>query len=386
MQKLKKRILLTIICVFISICLFTYESKAVRFAAFSDTHYPFPDHLLEFQEYIPAIIADNVDFVIVAGDIVDDFCETQAEFEAQLTDWLSIAQPLYDAGIGVYPIRGNHEVEGVLDINETKQAWDNVFSGSYASPDNGPVDEKNITYSFSYDNVLIIGLDVYGTHWHRVNQAWLDEQFSQNNLPHIFLYAHEPAFQYLHPDCLASYPAQRNTFWDSIAAASGRTYICGHDHAYDHARLDDGDGDPDNDLHQFMINGEDDGVIGSYIGDNGSWIPQCIYNDLKYGYLLIDVNGLDVTTTWKHRIDPNTYVDSNDVFNYQAKPVPPDFDADGYVNLNDLAFFVLQWLNTDCNDLAGDESDWCFGTDFDQSGIVNADDFREFAFYWLGRN
>lgn len=45
---------------------------------------------------------------------------------------LSVMQPLYDAGVGVYPIRGNHEDCG------PKAVWDNVFTGPYALPNNGP--------------------------------------------------------------------------------------------------------------------------------------------------------------------------------------------------------------------------------------------------------
>ena len=51
-------------------------------------------------------------------------------------------QPVYDAGIGVYPCRGNHDAIGVKpSVDPTgalsKEGWNNVFTGPYALPGNG---------------------------------------------------------------------------------------------------------------------------------------------------------------------------------------------------------------------------------------------------------
>jgi len=58
------------------------------------------------------------------------------------------------------------------------------------------------------------------------------------------------------------------------------------------------------------------------------------------------------------------------------EPLVGDFDSDNDVDFLDLSFFISHWLAMGCDDSAGDESDWCFGTDLDKSGKV---DFREFA-------
>ena len=78
-------------------------------------------------------------------------------------------QPVYDAGIGVYPCRGNHDAFGVKPAVDptgalSKAGWDNVFTGPYALPGNGPSGEENITFSFTRENVFVLGLDNYGTH------------------------------------------------------------------------------------------------------------------------------------------------------------------------------------------------------------------------------
>jgi hypothetical protein len=46
--------------------------------------------------------------------------------------------------------------------------------------------------------------------------------------------------------------------------------------------------------------------------------------------------------------------------------------------LNDLAFFITHWLNTDC-----DETEWCYGADLNESGNVDFKDFAKLARYWL---
>jgi subtilisin family serine protease len=62
---------------------------------------------------------------------------------------------------------------------------------------------------------------------------------------------------------------------------------------------------------------------------------------------------------------------------------PGDFEPDCDVDTNDLEFFIYYWLGTDCNNLAGDESDWCFGTDLNKLGSVDFFDFAVLAENWL---
>ena len=52
-------------------------------------------------------------------------------------------------------------------------------------------------------------------------------------------------------------------------------------------------------------------------------------------------------------------------------------------DIDDLVFFAPHWLETDCNDIAGDETDWCFGTDFTKDHRVDLWDFADFVVRWL---
>jgi len=207
-------------------------------------------------EIASQIVGHNPDFVLFPGDLVSGYT-TPAILESQLLNWRTTMQPVYAAGIGVYTIRGNHDAGSVT-------AWNNVFTGAYALPGNGPAGEQNFTYSVSHKNALVLGLDQYVTS-HRVNQPWVDAQLATNSSPHVFAFGHDPAFEAQHGDCLDSYPANRDAFWQSLADAGARAYFAGHDHFYDHARVNDGNGDLDDDLHQYIV-----GTAGAPLRD---WTP-----------------------------------------------------------------------------------------------------------------
>ena len=61
---------------------------------------------------------------------------------------------------------------------------------------------------------------------------------------------------------------------------------------------------------------------------------------------------------------------------------PADYNRNGVVDSDDLAFFASYWLYTGCNDSGGNESDWCFGTDLTTSGEVDYIDFADISAMW----
>ena len=230
-------------------------------------------------------------------------------------------RPVYNAGIAVYVCRGNHEQGDTwyTDPNEPPNPldnyairWLNVFGSDnhpeLKLPDNGPANEKYMSYAVVHKNALVVGLDEYAGMWHHavhsVNQGWLDSQLEVNTKPHVFVFGHEPAFRTYHTDCLDAHPDQRDAFWRSLKAAGGRLYTCGHDHYYDNAQVDDGNGDPNNDIHQLIV-----ATAGAplytwsppYSGDNSDFLVSQLYHAQRWGYVVVDVNGLDVTTTWMER-------------------------------------------------------------------------------------
>jgi predicted phosphodiesterase len=268
-------------------------------------------------ELVDEILDRRVDFVLISGDLVTGYND-QAALQSQLDTWIRTMQPVYDAGIGVYSVRGNHDLGEPAGV----AAWNNTFIGEFALPDNGPAGEKNLTYSFTHKNAFVIGLDQYVT-TRRVNQAWLDMQLAANTQPHIFVFGHEPAFKTRHDACLDDYPAERDRFWASIEKAGGRTYFCGHDHLYNHASVDD-DGEPGNDIHQYIAGTAGAPLrewAGEYDGVNNEYTVKNIYNASEFGYCLVEVNGLDVTITWFERVGKGKYK-AKEVWSYTAAAIP----------------------------------------------------------------
>ncbi len=301
-----------------------------RFAVLGDTHVTAGQTAIP-AEIVAALRQDGVSFVLVAGDLVEAGRGASLDqYRSQLLTWQNVFAPLYAAGIGVYPVRGNHEadVPGGLDT------WKAVFSGSYAPPSNGPAGEEGLTYSLAFHNARIIALDEY-VDIHRVNQAWLAARLAADPAhPHLFVFGHEPAFKVFHTDCLGTYPDSRNVFWASLGAAGARVYFSGHDHFFDTARIDDGDGQPGNDLYQIVAGtgGGDFFTQYRYNGTNAPYTPEGLSHEAQYGYVLVEVSGtnatdLDVTLTWKHRTVEDggdiRYLATGDIIRYTTVSAPP---------------------------------------------------------------
>jgi hypothetical protein len=297
------------------------------------------------SELVCEILARDVDFVLFPGDLVYGAGVSASEFENQLRHWVGVMQPLYDAGIAVYACRGNHEIGDMWyalpdklpsPLDNYGKRWLRVFGSDadpqHKLPDNGPDGEKSMTYSVVHKNALIVGMDEYGgtAYWeaHYVNQEWLDRLLEDNVKPHVFAFGHEPAFRMYHSDCLDAHPDRRDTMWLSLKTAGGRTYFCCHDHFYDHASVDDGDGNPDNDVHQFVA-----ATAGApfytweppYDGNNGGFAVKQVYHaENHYGYVLVDVNDLDMTLAWMQRqgadLTAPAIYEAKDVWRYKVSP------------------------------------------------------------------
>jgi hypothetical protein len=297
-------------------------------------------------------------------------------------------QPVYDAGIKVYNNRGNHDCPNYPNCID---AWNNAFSGPYALPDNGPAGEVNLTYSVTHKNVIVLALDELKTPNHSenyVHQAWVDDVLAANTKPHIFAFGHYTAFKMMW-DSLGDHPATRDLFWESLENAGGRTYFCGHEHFFDRASADD-DGDPNNDLYQYVIGSAgapEHNWKGDWIGDNSDMVLKSIYHTVRFGYVIVDINGPDATLTWmeRHTNEPNIpgIYQPMDILSYTVvcgdtdHPYPlGDIDKDCYVNYFDLAIIGNQWeLPPDVRsaDIAPEVPD----------GVVNRLDLAVFAAHWL---
>lgn len=286
-------------------------AQDLKFIAFADTQAADWSPLLNtnvLQDIAQAIVAEAPDFVLFGGDLVN------SPSPGSTAAWTNTMGPVYAAGIPVYPAVGNHDKWA---MNE----YIPIFKPFL--PDNGPPGEKYQTYFARHAHALVVVLNAFNpTNELRVQQGWLDAVLATNIQPHVFVMSHAPAFKLKHLDCLGAYPAERNTFWESLVRAGCRMYMCGHDHFYDHARITDKDNNPDNDIHHFTVGTGgaffyDDSV---YNGDNGSWQPVRLFHEQQYGYLQVQVRGYQVTSRWIRRVAEGVFQPSDDVFTYSVRP------------------------------------------------------------------
>jgi predicted phosphodiesterase len=318
------------------------------------------------SEIVTEILKHNVDFFLFAGDLAIGTTD-QKEQEKQFLTWRKTMLPVYETGIPVYIVRGNHDA---ASYPSCITAWNNVFKDETASggldyslPKNGPLTELNLTYYVAHKNAFILALDELRTATRSidyVNQPWIDAQLATNTRPHVFAFGHFTAFKMLW-DSLGDHPTERDLFWNSLERAGARTYFCGHEHFYNHARADD-DGDPNNDIHQYVI-----GSAGAsehtwnknnpYPGNNSGRTITPIYHTTRFGYVIVDINDLDVTLTWMERQTNDPKIQGvythKDIFSYAvacgdaAHPYPDgDLNSDCYVDSYDFAIIANQWLQT----------------------------------------
>jgi DNA repair exonuclease SbcCD nuclease subunit len=288
------------------------------------------------QTIVEDIVRENPDFVLVAGDLVNGwFRNGETDYAIQYANWKEAMKSVYQAGIQVYPVRGNHDsgpervalpplpshLEPPADaLIRLKEAFRKSFPESYI-PKNGPAEEKGLTYSFTHKNAFIIGLDQYSGSEHKVNQDWLNSQLGANKSLHVFVYGHEPAFDKDHKDNLAFYPKERDTFWNSIGRAGGHIYFCGHEHLYSRAMVSDSSG---NRIHQIVA-GTGGGVLrASGIIKDNKRVEEEYSNGNHHGYILVTVEGPRVTIVWRAMVQENSIITWSvlDSFSYSSNERP----------------------------------------------------------------
>jgi hypothetical protein len=239
------------------------------------------------------LVSEGVDLVIVSGDLVEGvpFAFSRDPVREQYDYWKAVMAPVYDAGIAVYPVRGNHEAyAGPYDA-------ESAFKVEFGYlPQNGPGGREGLTYSFTHQNAFFVGIDMYDGFAgiiKTVSQGWLDGQLANNTQPHVFIFAHEPMFGRNHDDAFTG--GDRDDFLYSVRDANGRFYLCGHDHQHSRAAIADYNGD-------FMLQQVVAGPAGEkYYSYSPGSDPRDIeieHQGSRCGYYLYEVDGLHVRASF----------------------------------------------------------------------------------------
>ncbi len=277
------------------------------------------------SEIARAVLAEKAKVRMWTGDLVLGYPSSNFQvqpdiLESQLSSWLKIMQPLYDAKVVILPCRGNHDAKGINSTN----IWRKIFTGQYALPQNGPSSEKGFTFFYSYENALFIGLDQYVAKGKMVDQAWLNEVIAKNKKPFIFPMAHEPAFvDGHHQKTMDTTPEKRDEFVESMISAGTKVLFFGHDHMYDHMLVQREKAGTKQEIHQIVAgtSGAPFYAAGAYDGKNSDWNLTRVKNVTNtYGYLLVTINGNEATISFKGRKAANVY-EVLDSFSYRTDSV-----------------------------------------------------------------
>ncbi len=211
-------------------------------------------------------IEHGVDLVVAVGDLTDKASSANMDIRAVY------AQALYNAGIGFFPLRGNHDStdadEFVRVFPQTRTGWNNATPTdalSVANVDSARVPPAAVkgapfalgadfsspaampgkTYSFDYKNARFVLLDQFdgATSTLQPQQGWISQALSSREVgTHAFVFGHKGLITENHVDNLfgaspAVDPAGTDAFIKSLFANGARYYIGGHDHMHDRTQV-----------------------------------------------------------------------------------------------------------------------------------------------------
>lgn len=221
-------------------------------------------------------IAKGVKFVVAAGDLTDNGSVAALDTRVQF------AQALYEAGIGFFPLRGNHEssktaaAEFLRVFPQTRNGqqnatprdafiahWDDVntlpsepkglpfaVGSNFTSPSPALA---GLSYAFDYENARVLLLDQFTPADGSANsiaaqQDWINTTLSVRSAgSHGFVFAHKPLIAENHADTLfgndpSKNPTGQDAFITSLAKNGVRYLISGHDHLHNRALVATTDG------------------------------------------------------------------------------------------------------------------------------------------------
>jgi hypothetical protein len=229
------------------------ESSRWSFVVFGDTRDATRDTQTGISPLLGRIAehitAEKPALVIHVGDLINGFYTStkspvHGNYNEMFDNWKTAVKPIYDfkrrTGIPLYVVRGNHEDGDLVTDKRLKAAYLNSIAPFM--PQNGPEQEKGLTYSASYKQATFIAVDEYsikelGLLRGLVDQPWLNEQLVRHKAPFMFVFGHVPAYKVSDwergpfPD-LYDFPKHRDAFWNSLKEAGVSMYLCGHVHFY----------------------------------------------------------------------------------------------------------------------------------------------------------
>jgi hypothetical protein len=258
-------------------------SKPWSFGVMSDTQWTTNDPAGANPNGVPVSIIEQIDrqfiekgvkFVIQVGDL------TESGNDADIATRAAAAEDLYDAGIGFFPMRGNHETYATpandwgipaiqADFPQTRGLMNTFGAKRFDSPVSISQDLAGISYSFDYgrkgdDARFVIvdpwatpskSFDPYGTGSYVTGytvadqQQWISSRLDEKTrgTEHAFVFSHQNLIGENHQDTVFSGYTNanvdmQNAFMASLQDNGVRYYLSGHDHVNQRSLIASPDG------------------------------------------------------------------------------------------------------------------------------------------------
>ncbi len=286
------------------------------------------------DQITPQFVAAGVKFVIQVGDLAD------VGDDADETVRANAAQTLYNAGIGFFPMRGNHEYTAsptgsnsyALPIfktlyPQTQGQGNNLFGATnFTSPSSvvgSSISELDgMSYSFDYNNVRFVIIDPWVTPLMDISAAgysygysiaqqepWIDSRLdkSTRGTDHAFVLAHQPLMAEDHQDTMFqgytnANPAWQNAFYTSLQSNGVKYFLAGHDHMNQHSIVASPDGTAS--VHELIGASDSSKFYTPEPLNDANWFGQktretSIAQELyTVGYYIFTVDGPNVTVDY----------------------------------------------------------------------------------------
>ncbi|MGB8298573.1 MAG: metallophosphoesterase, partial [Polyangia bacterium] len=278
------------------------------------------------DQITPQFIAAGVKFVIQVGDLADTGNDADETIRA------NAAQPLYDAGIGFFPMRGNHETYGVptggngyaipifQKLYPQTQGLSNTFGATnFSSPTSVSTDLNGMTYSFDYNNARFVIIDPWVTPSVDISaagydfgysitqqQPWISSRLDQatRGTDHAFVMTHQPLIAEDHQDTMFqgytnANPAMQNAFFASLQNNGVKYFLAGHDHMNQHSIIASPDGLSS--VHELIGSSDSSKFYTPKSLTDANWFGQktretSVAQELyTVGYYIFTVDGPNVT-------------------------------------------------------------------------------------------
>jgi len=307
-------------------------STAWKFGMMSDTQWTTADPAGQnpttvsvsiINQLNPQFIQAGVKFVIQVGDLADTGNDADEIVRAQA------AQPLYDAGIGFFPMRGNHETYGtnnsfaipVFQTNypQTRGLSQTFGATNFSSPTSLSTELDGMTYSFDYNNARFVILDTWCTPSVDISaagytygysvaqqQPWINSRLDKTTrgTDHAFVMTHQPLMAESHQDTMFqgytnANPDMQNAFYASLQSNNVKYFLAGHDHMNQNSIVASPDGLSS--VHEIIGASDSSKFYTPSAVSGANWFGQKVRETpvaqelYTVGYYIFTVDGPNVT-------------------------------------------------------------------------------------------